>query len=117
MIRSIALALAGSTFLLANAALADPIEGNYRTPKTGATARVAPCGASFCMTYTSGDFKGKQFATMKPNGDGTYAGRLTDYTDGGKEYKGKAKIKGRDIVVEGCVLGGLICRGETFSRL
>jgi uncharacterized protein (DUF2147 family) len=115
MIRSITLALSAGLLLLPTAGMADPIEGTYRTPKTGATARVAPCGQSFCMTYASGQFKGKQFATMKPNGDGTYSGRLTDYSDGGKEYKGKARLKGRDIVVEGCVL--FICRGETFTRI
>ena len=103
--------------IMTGTALADPIEGNYRTPETGATAKVAACGSSYCMTYTSGDHSGKQFATMKPNGDGTYSGRLTNYADGGKEYTGKARIDGRDIVVSGCVMGGLICKNRRFTRL
>ncbi len=53
-----------ATIVLAGTALADPIEGNYRTPKSGATAHVAPCGSSFCMTYVDGQFQGKQFAVM-----------------------------------------------------
>jgi uncharacterized protein (DUF2147 family) len=116
MFARISMALA-ATVIFTGAALADPIEGNYRTPKSGSTAKVAPCGASFCMTYTSGEFSGKRFATFKANGNGTYSGTLTDYTDGGKEYTGKAKLVGRNIKVSGCILGGLICQGETFTRL
>lgn len=116
MLRKAMLALA-SLAMMAAAAHADPIEGTYRTPETGATAKVAACGGSFCMTYTSGEHSGKQFATMKPNGDGTYSGKLRNYAEGGKEYTGKAKIQGRDIVVSGCVLGGIICKSRTFKRL
>jgi uncharacterized protein (DUF2147 family) len=116
MLRRIALTL-GVTALMAGAALADPIEGNYRTPKTGSTAKVAACGSSFCMTYTSGQFNGKQFARFKATGGGSYAGTLTDYTDGGKEYTGKAKLVGNDIKVSGCILGGLLCQSEIFKRL
>ena len=107
---TLAIAVTGTAF-------ADPIEGNYRTPKSGATAKVAACGSSFCMTYTSGEFSGKQFAKFKATSNGNYSGTLTDYTDGGKEYTGKAKLVGNDIKVSGCILGGLLCQSEMFTRL
>lgn len=106
----IAVAMTGSAF-------ADPIEGSYRTPKSGATAKVAACGSSFCMTYTSGEFSGKRFAKFEATGNGSYSGTLTDYTDGGKEYVGKAKLVGQNIKVSGCILGGLLCQSEVFTRL
>lgn len=106
-----------SAVVLAGTAYADPIEGDYRTPKSGATARVAACGSSFCMTYTSGEFSGKRFAKFDATGNGSYAGTLTDYTDGGKEYTGKAKLVGKNIKVSGCILGGLLCQSEVFTRL
>jgi len=108
---------AGMMAMMIGAALADPIEGTYRTPKSGATAKVAACGAGFCMTYTSGEFSGKQFAEFKANGNDSYSGTLTDYTDGGKQYTGKAKLVGKDIKVSGCILGGLLCQSEVFTRL
>lgn len=116
MKRALGLAIA-ATMLFAGAAHADPIEGTYRTPKSGATAKVVPCGSSFCMTYTSGEFSGKQFAKFKATGGGNYSGTLTDYTDGGKEYTGKAQLVGSDIKVSGCILGGLLCQSEVFKRL
>ncbi|MBP1876350.1 hypothetical protein LPJGGPFB_05255 [Ensifer adhaerens] len=115
-IRKMAMASA-MMVLTSGAAHADPIEGDFRTPKTGATAKVAACGARLCMTYTSGAFKGKQFATFTPTGNGQYSGKLIDLTNGGKEYTGKAEIAGSDIKVSGCVMGGLICKDEIFERL
>lgn len=115
MIRSLILAL-GATFMFAGAAWADPIEGQYQMP-SGYHAKIAPCGGGFCITYTNGPFSGKTFGTFKSTGNGTYAGQITDYTDGEKKYKGKAKISGKDVVVSGCVLGGLICRDQSFKRL
>lgn len=116
MFRKMSMALA-ATMMMAGVAHADPIEGSYRTPKTGATAKVSPCGSNFCMTYTSGKFSGKRFATFKAKGDGSYTGELTDYSDGAKKYTGKAKMQGRNVIVSGCILMGLACSSETFTRL
>lgn len=107
----------GATVLMVATAHADPIEGKFRTPKTGATAAVAACGTRFCMTYTSGQFKGKQFATFTPTGGGKYTGTITDYTSGGKKYTGKAEMVGKNIKISGCVMGGMVCKGEVFQRL
>ncbi|WP_102957799.1 DUF2147 domain-containing protein [Mangrovicella endophytica] len=98
------------------AALADPIEGNWKMP-SGYAAKIAPCSGGYCLTYTSGPFAGKQFGKMQRTGDNAYKGTVTDYTKGGKEYSGKGKIDGGTLSVSGCVLGGLICRSQSLTRL
>ncbi|WP_244492545.1 DUF2147 domain-containing protein [Aureimonas sp. AU22] len=101
---------------LTSAAAADPIEGTWRMP-SGNDARIAPCGGDFCLTYVNGPNKGKTFGKMTPSGAGAYQGTVTDYTKGGKEYSGKGKLTGDTLSVSGCVLGGLICRSQSLTRL
>ena len=49
--------------MLAGAALADPIEGNWKT-KTGETAAIAGCGGAFCITLKTGEYAGKSIGKM-----------------------------------------------------
>lgn len=96
-------------------AAADPIEGKWRT-ESGATAAIASCGGSFCITLRSGKHSGKRIGTMQPAGDSRYTGKITDpETD--KTYSGKASISGKTLKMSGCVLGGLICRNQSWSRM
>jgi uncharacterized protein (DUF2147 family) len=44
-----------------------------------------------------------------------YSGSITDLAED-KTYKGKAAVDGNSMDLKGCVLGGLICRGETWQR-
>ena len=101
---------------LAGAAHADPIEGKWKMP-SGYDAQIAPCSGGFCLTYTTGPYKGKTFGQMKPSGGGEYAGTVTDYTKGGKQYSGKGQLSGSTLSISGCVLGGLICRSQTLNRI
>ena len=45
----------------------------------------------------------------------TYDGQITDLAED-KTYRGKASVNGNAMDLKGCVLGGLICRGETWQR-
>ena len=114
MIRRLALA-AAAVLLLSGTALADPIEGRWRT-KSGSTAEIAPCGGSFCITLKSGEHAGKQIGKLAAIGGGNYSGKVTDPANG-KTYNGKGSLNGNSFKMSGCVLGGLICRGETWSRM
>ena len=114
--KTMMMAAAGFGLMMAGTANADPIEGNWKMP-SGYNARIAPCSAGYCLTYTTGPYKGKTFGTMKPSGGGAYAGSVTDYTKGGKQYSGKGKLSGNSLSVSGCVLGGLICRSQQLNRL
>lgn len=112
MIRKYAFA-AVAVFAFAAPALADAIEGNYVTP-AGTKMSIAACGSSFCVTAKSGKHAGKSIGSFKTSSGG-YKGSLTDH-DKGKTYNGKGRLSGGNLVMSGCVLGGLICRSETWNR-
>lgn len=53
---------------------------------------------------------------MQSVGKGSYTGKITDpETD--KTYSGKASLPGKAPKMSGRVLGGLICRNQSWSRL
>lgn len=110
------LPLAVAALLAASgAALADPIAGNWRT-QAGPTAQIAACGGSFCIQMTSGKYSGRSIGKMAPAGDGSYAGTITDPTNN-KTYDGKAALAGKTLKLSGCVLGGLICKSQSWTKL
>lgn len=108
-------AAVAAMMLLAGAAYADPIEGNWKTA-SGATAVIANCGGAFCITLKSGQHAGKRIGKMQTNGANKYSGEITDPADD-KTYSGKATLSGSSLNMKGCVLGGLICRGQTWTKL
>lgn len=113
MLRKLSMAFA-ATLILAGAASADPIEGNWRT-QSGATASIAG-GGSFSITLKSGKHSGKRIGTFSPAGSNAYSGKITD-PDTDKTYTGKATLSGNTLKMKGCVLGGLLCKSQTWTRL
>jgi uncharacterized protein (DUF2147 family) len=98
----------------AGVACADPIEGDWRT-QSGETAAIGDCGGGFCITLKTGKYKGKGIGKISAQGDGRYAGSITDpATD--KTYSGKASLSGGSMSMKGCVLGGLICKSQTWTK-
>ena len=93
---------------------AEPIEGTWLRPSTGTLVTFAPCAGGFCGTVQNGDYAGQSIGTMAGSG-ASYSGSITDLAED-KTYKGKAAVDGNAMELEGCVLGGLICRGETWQR-
>lgn len=113
MFRRVSLALAAATLMIGTA-YADPIEGNWKT-SSGATALIAG-GGSFTITLQSGKFSGKRIGSLSPTGGSSYAGEITDpETD--KTYAGKATLSGSTLKMKGCVMGGLICKSQTWTKL
>jgi uncharacterized protein (DUF2147 family) len=104
-----------AVLMTAAIAHADPIEGNWKTEK-GHTAAIGPCGGSFCITLKTGEHAGKMIGTFEAKGDGKYTGKITD-PDTDKTYSGKAAVSGKSLSLAGCVLGGLICKSQTWSKL
>ena len=113
----------------AGAAMADPVEGMWKTqPDDGAYAHVkmAPCGANYCGTIVrtfndTGEYKspnlGKQLVRdMAPKGGGAYEGKVWRPSND-KIYFGKMKLSGNSMTMKGCVAGGLLCSGQTWSRI
>ena len=111
----------------AGMAAADPVQGTWKSPTNsdGAYIQVTmkPCGAEVCGTISkvvNGDnaIVGKRMIWgMKPAGGGVYKGGRVWAPDDDKTYRGKLTLSGNALKVEGCVLGGAVCRGEAFSRV
>ena len=114
MFGKIGMAMA-ATMMFAGAALADPIEGNWKT-KNSDTAAIGGCGGSFCIRLKTGEFAGKSIGKMTATGGGSYEGSITKPSNG-KTYSGSATLSGNSLKMRGCVLGGLICESQTWSRL
>jgi uncharacterized protein (DUF2147 family) len=53
---------------------------------------------------------------MKPSGADKWSGQVYSPEDG-KTYSGNLTMQGANALrLEGCVLGGLICKGQTWTR-
>jgi uncharacterized protein (DUF2147 family) len=126
------LILAAALSLLASAALADPVEGLWKTkPDDNGNfghVEIAPCGAKLCgILVKAFDGSGAEIDSpnigrkivwdMVANGDGTYGGGKVWAPDRDKTYKSKMKLDGSSLAVSGCVLGGAICRDSVWTRV
>lgn len=120
--------LATAMNLIAGLALADPVEGLWKTQEDdGAYAYVAikPCGPSFCgfinrtfkegTEYESENIGKKLVIDMTPQGDGKYEGKVWRPSNN-KIYHGTIALTGDKIKLAGCVAGGLICSKQEWRR-
>lgn len=121
--------IAAALTITAGAALADPIEGVWKTqPDDGSYAYVTikPCGANFCgdisRTFKAdGEYKspnlGKQIViNMAPKGGGKYEGQVWRPSNN-KIYLGKITLNGNAMALAGCVAGGLFCKSQDWQRV
>lgn len=117
-----------------HSATANDLLGTWLSQSGETRVRIQPCGSSFCgiIVWTQGNKKdennpdeskrtrslnGTQMIyNLKPTSDGVYSGTLYNYTNG-KTYTGKATVNGSKLQVSGCVLGGLICQSQMWSRV
>lgn len=121
--------------LAATPALAQDVKGTWLSESGETRVKIAECGASLCGTITwlkdprkdvqnekeslrSRDLVGvRMMYDIKPNGTNAWAGKLYNITDG-KTYTGKMETSGASALkLSGCVLGGLICKSQTWSRV
>ena len=120
-------------FLIPSAAVAQDVNGIWQTEPgdTGGFLHVtiAPCGEKVCGTIRTafdGDKKvvadyehiGKRLIwDMAVDGDSSWKSGKIWAPDRDKTYKGKGKLNGNSLSMSGCVLGGLICQSQKWSRL
>ncbi len=114
------------------AASAQAIEGQWTNPKKSVVVQVERCGAAYCGRVIEASEKAKANARKggTPNLIGTQI--LSGLTPAGNgRYKGKAFVPKRNIhasatvrqvsdnvmQVQGCVLGGLLCDSERWTRV
>ncbi|SLN54655.1 hypothetical protein PEL8287_02927 [Roseovarius litorisediminis] len=124
------LVAAAALVIGAGAAMADPLEGLWRTAKDdhgdSGLIKVAPCGNQLCgKLIKSFDSSGKEKASTmigrniisetQHKGGGIYKGKVYA-PDRDKTYSSKLRLSGDTLDVSGCVFG--ICRnGGTWKRV
>ncbi|HXV30699.1 MAG TPA: DUF2147 domain-containing protein [Sinorhizobium sp.] len=92
---------------------AEPIVGNWKTA-SGATAEIAPCGGSFCITLKTGKHAGKRIGNLA-GASGSYSGEITD-PESDKTYSGSGAVDGNSLKMKGCVLK-VLCKSQTWTRI
>lgn len=112
MFRKFVLA-ASAAILFATPALADPIEGKWRT-SSGETASITKCGGAYCIVLKTGKHAGRQIGRVS-GGGGAYKGKLTDPADD-KTYSGSAKINGASMNMTGCALI-VFCKTQKWAKM
>ncbi|RMD49867.1 MAG: DUF2147 domain-containing protein [Alphaproteobacteria bacterium] len=125
---ALAMALAAPAFA------ADPATGVWRTEPGNEGGylfvRIEECGKLICGTIVGAvDSEGKKdpeyehlgkpiIKGMKPDGDGRYSGGTIWAPDDDKTYSSKMRLKSPKVLeVSGCVLGGLFCRSQDWTRV
>lgn len=101
-------------------ASAGPV-GEWRISDGTANVAIRDCGPNLCgyvsWTKDSDELVGKPVLLgMKQRGN-VWSGSIVNARDGQK-YVGRISLRGEQTLqVEGCVLGGLICGGQHWTRL
>ncbi len=119
--------------LWAGAALAaDPVEGVWQTkPDDNGNfgyVEFKPCGTMLCGVLVqafdstgaerASDNIGKQLVwDMVAAGDGSYLDGKIWTPDRDKTYRSTMQVTGDTLSVSGCILGGLICRAQDWTRV
>jgi uncharacterized protein (DUF2147 family) len=118
------------------AASAADATGEWARPTGSSKIRISPCGSALCgkliwlknprndtenpdPTKRSRPLLGVQIVqSMKPTGKADqWKGRVYNAEDG-KTYTGYIEMPSNNkLKLQGCVLGGLICKGETWTRI
>lgn len=132
--------MACTVLALAAPALADPI-GTWLTESGNSRVKIENCGGALCgnvvwlkepneagkpkldknnadATKRSRPMIGVPIVlSMKPNGPGKWSGEVYNAGDG-KTYSGSITERdANEIRLEGCVLGGIICKAQTWTRV
>ncbi|MBU9699259.1 DUF2147 domain-containing protein [Rhodobacteraceae bacterium HSP-20] len=109
---------------------ADPVEGVWQTEvDDGSFAHItmSPCGEGFCGVISK-TFKedGSEYVSenqgktivmdMIPRGNDEYEGQVFRPSNG-KTYYGTIGLEGNMLKLSGCIIGGLICAKQNWTRV
>ena len=88
--------------------------GVWATEENKGMVRIETCGQNLCgYAVRTGE---KILVDMKPQ-DSKWTGQIHD-PDNGRTYDSNIAMKGpNSLRVQGCALGGLICGGQTWTRV
>lgn len=107
---------------VASAAYAGDATGTWVRPSTGTIIKTYNCGDKLCAKITGVKDKAKQgtvgtviVSGAAKTGADSWKGDLLN-TEDGQTYNGVITLSGSGLTLKGCVLGGIICKGETWTR-
>jgi uncharacterized protein (DUF2147 family) len=94
--------------------------GTWTRPSTGAKVNFYDCSGKLCAKVVSSKNKadeGKVIMTgAAKTSDTTWKGDLLNLEDG-KTYSGVVTMESANgLNLKGCALGGLVCKGETWTK-
>jgi uncharacterized protein (DUF2147 family) len=93
--------------------------GVWLTQEKEGKVRIQPCGANLCgyAVDAKSNANGEQvLINMKP-GQGKWSGRIHD-PNTGSNYDSTIALKNPDTLrVQGCAFGGMMCGGQTWTRV
>ena len=117
---------AAAAFLVGGAGLASAQDatGVWRRPSTGTEVQFYDCGGKLCAKIVAVKDEAKKSTVgtviMKgaaKTGAGEWRGDLLN-TDNNQTYSGIVKLEdAKALNLKGCVAGGLICTGETWTKI
>ncbi|MGQ0457648.1 MAG: DUF2147 domain-containing protein [Hyphomicrobium sp.] len=112
-------ALAVTVLSLAAPARAESPNGTWLRGN-GAHILAFDCGGGLGLKVVKSPEAAKVGKTImcgaKKSGDNKWNGTLLNLDDGQK-YSGYVALSGGSLTLSGCVLGGIICSNDTWSRL
>ncbi|MCE1235681.1 MAG: DUF2147 domain-containing protein [Hyphomicrobiales bacterium] len=133
MTKTAVLGLAMAAAMVTSASAGDPT-GLWLRSSGSSKIKIDKCGSALCGTvaweksprkdvYNPDPAKrddpvtGKRVLLgMKPDGEDRWKGEVYNAEDG-KTYTGYITLTGADTLkLQGCVLGGLICKSDTWNR-
>ena len=114
------------------AAAASPIEGNWTNPHRSVTVHIGPCGPTLCGRVISASAGAREDAAgagtpqlvgtelmsgLEPVGEGAWRGDIF-VPDRNVRAEGELHLTGpRTLEIQGCAMGGLICKTQTWTRV
>jgi uncharacterized protein (DUF2147 family) len=108
------------------------LEGHWKNPKGSVVVRLTSCGDAYCGVVVEASEKAKATARkggtpnligtrilsgMKPSGGGTFKGLVFDPK---RNIRAPATVRllgSSTLVVKGCVLNGIICKEQRWTRV
>ena len=115
------IALAAVMSITSTPVFAGAADGVWLRSKTGAHIRAFNCGGGLGLkVIKSAKKKNRGKVIMcgaKKTGPNKWKGNLTS-TEDGQTYTGYVKLTSKTrLSLDGCVLGGLICKNESWTRI
>lgn len=117
--------------LAAITASAPPPVGDWVNPARTLTVRTEPCGQLLCGRIVAASPTALADASdagipsligtsllqdYKPTGAGTWQGRVYVPDMGGTYFSRLTELSPNQIRISGCILGGLLCKSQVWTR-